>query len=697
VNEAGSRSPANGREDDGFAHTEGVVDVRRAVLLLTGLFACWLPVLLLRDTIADVAALHELARTAQAYFVPEHAFLLYVQSPLVVLSACVLLMTPGLVAALALGRARSVDDWVLHGFALSLVGISLAAAGAQAVAPLGPSGFVAVILACTLLAFALLLFRLRGSAAGVARRLAWPFAAPGSRVTIAAQLLVPALLLIALTPKFFWENFNGDGAHALEAARLLLRQPVPFWPAGSGEIGGFPGLTSALYAFPTSWFIRLFGPIEAAARLPYLLYMPAIHSGMLLIVRHGGRPVPWQSLGLWLGLVVYTVVVAFSATYSPYSADLALPATQDTLLVLCFVGFALATMRRDWPWFGLFALLTFTSLPNGLLMIGFWCVALFLSGRRRRAMACALVLPALVAFAFVVPRLLDLAGLPAPGAEYSGGGLFVRFAFLQVTDVSRFLYLLVPCGIVPAVTLVLWRRIDAWAKVFALVTFASFLFAYVQAYAPLHYYVPAMLLPLVVYWRPPVSGQRSRRELGLVIAAAIVAFFLALPTSLAPFTEARRVGETIDVRVGDYTAMDPAAFRASTLLHELIPYDWDPAVPDGAFGGSPLVFHYYARHRDPAIPPNYVLQAVTAPPPAGMLEVASDGEFTVWVASEALLAEHRAIRPPTPAGSPWVRVPRGLLFRTEPLPDGFLLISLPAIAERLGLDVDAIARRLGVE
>jgi hypothetical protein len=80
-----------------------------------------------------------------------------------------------------------------------------------------------------------------------------------------------------------------------------------------------------------------------------------------------------------------------------------------------------------------------------------------------------------------------------------------------------------------------------------------------------------------------------------------------------------------------------------------------------------------------------------------MLEVASDGEFTVWVASEALLAEHRAIRPPTPAGSPWVRVPRGLLFRTEPLPDGFLLISLPAIAERLGLDVDAIARRLGVE
>ncbi|MGH7502339.1 MAG: hypothetical protein ACREL7_11335 [Longimicrobiales bacterium] len=697
---------------DGILGAAGLVDRRRSLLLLAGLIACWLPVLFLRDTIGQAAALHALAETPEPYFVPRHAFLLYVLSPLVVMSACILLLSPGLVSALAVGRARSVDEWILHGFALSLVIVSLATALVQSIAPLDARSFTSVIAACTLLAWIILRLRIRGvvmgGEAGVAparltgeasqRSIAWPFAAPYSKSTIAWQLIAPSLILIVLTPKFLWENFNGDGAHAFEAARLLLRQPVPFWPAGAGEIGGFPGLTSALYAYPASWFIRLFGEFEAAARLPYLLYLPPLHAGMLLIIEHGRDWLPNQAerLVLWLCLFVYTIVVAWSATYSPYSADLALPATQDSLLMVCFFGFALATLRREWSWFALFAILTFITLPNGLLMIGFWCAALFLCRRWNRAWACTIALAGLVFFAFAVPRILALAGMPAPGGEYSGSGMLVRFAFLQLTDVRRFLYLLIPCGIVPGIALVMWRRMDDVAKPFALVTYAAFLFAYVQAYAPLHYYIPAMLLPLVAYWRLPATGHRSGREIAFGIAGAIVAFGLSLPSEVLPFTAARPVGEAVDVRVGDYDAMDPAAFRASTLLSTVIPYDWDPAVPETAFGGSPLVFHYYARHRDPAVVPDYVVQHATAAAPAGMREVASDGEFAVWVRSDSVWAAHRAIRPPTPAGSPWVRVPRGLLFRTEPLPEGFLLISLPAIAAGLGIDVEGLARRLGV-
>jgi hypothetical protein len=367
------------------------------------------------------------------------------------------------------------------------------------------------------------------------------------------------------------------------------------------------------------------------------------------------------------------------------------------LLVVCFLAFALASLRRDWPWFALFALLTFTSLPNGILMIGFWAAALLTGKRWTRVRACAFAMAGLMAFALVAPRLLTLFGMPAPGGEYSGGGTLVRFAFLQLTDVRRFLYVLIPCGIMPGIALFFWRRMDDIAKPFALVTAASFLFAYVQAYSPLHYYVPAMLLPLVVYWRLPVTGHRSRREIALAIAAAIVAFALALPPDLTPFTEARRAGESMEIRVGDYSSSDPAAFRASTLIHELIPYDWEPEVPEAAFGGSPLAFHYYARHRPGDTPPNYVIQPASLPPPPGMHRAASDGEFTAWVRSDALWSVHRGIRPPTPAGSPFVRVPRGLLFRSEPLPEGFLLIDLPAIAESMGIDVDAIARRLGVD
>ena len=91
-----------------------------------------------------------------------------------------------------------------------------------------------------------------------------PLSQAYTRTTILMMVLVPMVLLIALTPKFFWENFNGDGVHAFESARLLLVQPLPFWPASAGEIASFPGITSMLFTFPTSWFIRLFGEFEAS-------------------------------------------------------------------------------------------------------------------------------------------------------------------------------------------------------------------------------------------------------------------------------------------------------------------------------------------------------------------------------------------------------------------------------------------------
>lgn len=716
MTETATPGPAGGL--DGTLPPSGVADMRRLILLLVGLLGCWLPVLFFRDAIPRAAALQGVVPTPSPYLVPEHAFLLYLVVPVVVMSACALLLSPGLVAAMVLGRARSTNEWLAHGFAASIVIIGIATAVVQSFVAIDAMGFIAVIAACTILLWFVLVWRhalhsKRGHAdapvidavspnstkRAASRAIAWPLAGADARTTMAWLLLGPVLILVALLPKFLWENFNGDGAHAYEAARLLLRQPVPFWPPGAGEIGGFPGLTSALYAYPASWFIRLFGPLEASARLPYILYLVPLSSLLLLVIEHGRdwRPAHAERLVLWLSLLVYSMVVAFSATYSPYSADIALPATQDTLLVACFLGFALASLRRDWPWVALFAVLTFTSLPNGILMIGFWMLAMAIRQRWRDALESAIAIAGLIAFAFLVPFVLKLVGSPAPGGEYSGGGALVRFAFLQLTDVRRFLYLLVPCGIMPGIALFYWRRMDDIAKTFALVTWACFLFAYVQAYSPLHYYIPAMLLPLVVYWRLPVTAHRSRREITLAIAAAVVALVLALPGNATVFTDARPVGETMEIRVGDYAHSDPDAFRASTLIHELIPYDWEPEVPEAAFGGSPLVFHYYARHSPRTEPPNYVIQPADEAAPEGMEQAATDGEFTAWVRSDVVWSAHRGIRPPTPAGSPFVRVPRGLLFRTEPLPEGFLLISLPAIAERLGIDVEALARRLGVE
>jgi len=667
---------------------------RRVWRLIAGLLACWLPVLLARDTVPRVAGLFALADAPSPYFATGHVFLLYVLSPLVAVSACVLLMTPGLLLAIALDRARSIDEWVLHGFALSLLTVSAAAALVQAFVPVGAGAFAGVVAGCTVLAFAAMHRRLRRAPPR------WPLDALYARSALVWLLGVPAILFAALTPKFYWENFNGDGAHAFEAARLLLHQPVPFWPSGAGEIGGFPGLTSMLYAYPASWFIRLFGPFEVAARLPYLLYLPVLHAALLPLIREGRAWVPRQAerLLMWLSLVVYTMAVAFSATYSPYAADIALPATQDTLLVICFLGFSLASLRRDHGWLALFALLTFVALPNGLLLLVFWAIALLLTARRQRALAALMAVAGCLAFGLIVPRLLAWVQVPAPGGEYSGGGLLVRFAFLQLTDWSRALYVILPCGILPAFATLRWPKLDPNARAFTLVTLAYFLFVYVQAHGALHYYIPAMLLPLIVYWRLNPTDLRRWLAVGGHIIAALVAFALVLPEDATPFTEARAIGAAIDVRAGDWERMEPEAFRASTLLHEVIPYDWEPAVPESAFGTSPLVLHYYARQPKPrGAVVNYVLQRTAAAPPAGMQPVAADSAFTVYVRSTDIWNSHLALRPAAPAGSPWLAVPRGIMFRTEPLPPGFRIIDLPAIATRLGIDVDAVARRLGVQ
>jgi hypothetical protein len=80
----------------------------------------------------------------------------------------------------------------------------------------------------------------------------------------------------------------------------------------------------------------------------------------------------------------------------------------------------------------------------------------------------------------------------------------------------------------------------------------------------------------------------------------------------------------------------------------------------------------------------------------GATLLAEDGEFAVYVSDSFVHRRHLALRPPTPAGARVFYIPRGILFRTEPLPDGPYVIDLPAIAERMGIDVDALADRLGV-
>lgn len=674
----------------------GVVTARRAAGLALAFLALSLPALVFRGSVRAAAALHEHAATP-GWLAPAEWLLVWAAAPLAIVGAIVLVLLPGLLLALAIDRGRSVEEWVLHGFALSLVLVSVTTAIAQRAAgvPIRGGAFVAVVLGSALPGALLLLRRVRRGPAP-----SWPFAAPAGVATAAGMLVVPFALLVVLAPKFYWEAFNGDGAHAFEVARLLLHRSVPFWDAAAGPVAAFPGITSFTFAYPVSWFIRLFGEIEVAARAPYLLFLVALAGGIMALA-NAARPGVLRAADrwlVWLALVGYTLVVAFSTTYEPYSADLALPATQDTLLMVGFLGFVLAFAQRAWGWAAGYALLTYLSLPNGLLLLGFWALARLVVERPfrwRLAVAGGAMVAGSMVVGAMLPPLLRALGAASPGGEYSALHLLLRFAYLQVTDWTRLAYLIVPGGIVPAFALLAWRRQDPLGRALTLVTVAYFLVAFVQLRSPLHYYIPAMLLPLVVFWRlVPDDGGRRAWQLATA-AGGVLAIALAMPTSFAPYVATRTIGRAIDHRVGGYGRMVPAPFRSIAVMQEVIPYTWDPRVPEETFGGSAIAIAHYAHGSGPREATAYVVQRDTAPPPAAGSPVAIDNGFAMYVVDSAAWARHLAMRPP-PAGAPLFRQARGILFRTEPLEDGPFVIDLPAIAEELGVDVDGLARRAGV-
>jgi hypothetical protein len=180
---------------------------------------------------------------------------------------------------------------------------------------------------------------------------------------------------------------------------------------------------------------------------------------------------------------------------------------------------------------------------------------------------------------------------------------------------------------------------------------------------------------------------------------AAVAFVMALPERAAVHMTGRAVGATIVERVGDYAVSDPAVLRASTLLDRVFPYDWDPAVPTRSYGGSPLVWNRYAIHGgEPTASTNYVLQPFHEAVPAGWQLVAwESGGAALLIRSRTVLDAQLALRPPAPAGSRWLAVPRATLFRSVAEHEGDRSISTIGLLEKIGFDVGPWLDRLGVE
>ncbi len=647
-----------------------------------------------RSAIQSAASMYNLADGANPFWLPSHAWLLYVSVPAVVIGSLLVFIAPGLFLASALGATRSWSWWILCGVALSIVVLSAAAAAIQGIAgtPLTGGRFLLVVFGCNAGAAAV-----AWSCVMRTGKPALPQFAGRNALEGAAALSV---ILVVMFPKFMWENLNGDGADALEVARLLLHHAMPFWPSGAGIVGAFPGVTSMLFAYPASWFVRAFGTLEFSARAPLLLALLATHAGIVALaeVRDRGADAARRTLSsserllIWTALLVCTIVLAYSATYSAYSADIAMPGAHDTLLAALFLATIVAAASDEIGWMVLFGLLSYFTLPNGLLLLGMLWIAALLVYRpvpRRMVIALGALIISCIALGTLVPHLLQSLGSPVPGEEYGSDLLLNRVLMVQFSDWRRILYVLVPCGIAPAAAIFLWKRQDSLGRVIALLIVGYFAFTYVQAYSKLHYYLPVMLLPIALYWRVAPSERRQRNDWRIAALAGLAgAVILALPRRAAPVTWARRIASEIQIRVPGYDVSAPEEFRASDTLVLLFPMSWDRHVPE-TLGDSPLVWNYYLQH-DLGLPSertNYVVQPVSMQLPAGFHTIGQHDGYTVLVRSDSLLAKDRSQKLPINPGSPLFLIRRDVLFDYATTSNGAPIHDIVDALGRRGIDL----------
>ncbi|HEX4933126.1 MAG TPA: hypothetical protein VFV33_08110, partial [Gemmatimonadaceae bacterium] len=563
--------------------------MRRSLPATAALLAALsLPALLGTSAVRTGGALWRLGAGPHPYWVPAEALLLYVWIPVVVVSACALFLAPGLLAVQALRAANSFGDWVLRGFALSIVLVSLTATVVQSVtgATVAGRGFAVLILASAAGIVAV--------AVALGRREATPPWDHGDGAVALSLLVVPALLVACLAPKFLWESLNGDGAHSFEAARRMLYSASPFFPPAAGGMSTYPGLKTFLPTYPISWFLRLFGETEGAARLPFVLMLGTTYAGIAALLKRPPDAPKADRWLVWCGLAAYATVMAFDASYESYHADIGLPGVAVTLTVAMGLGLIGATIRGEGRWMALFVALLYATSPAGLLFAGFWLVAMLLALRPLRLREAAIIVFSLVACMAaekVVPGVMSALGVAPPGTEHATGSLAKRLLALQWREVKRVAYVVLPCGIVPAAMVLAWWRQDRVARALALTAAAVFAFFYTQQRFAIHFFAPAMLLPIAVCWR---SAPRSWLFRGGVGGAALAAILVSLPPRTAPWLGTREVGMSLEDRAGGYPAGDPLVFKRSELLVALFPPPANPAVPEKSYGGSPLAWNFYA-------------------------------------------------------------------------------------------------------
>jgi hypothetical protein len=587
--------------------------IMAAALALPACAAPWL--------VSKTFALYPHAASHHAYFVAQHALLLYVAMPLAVLSSFVCFLLPGTFGVLLLGSARRLEELLLFGFAGSLGLCALLGTAAKLALglPLGRFAFFLLWVATAILLATLLIARARKHPPVM------PWMRAGDRRRLAQIAAFMWLAVALLVPKIFWENFNVDGVEAFEFGRSLTWHLFPSWAVQDGVFGLYHNFV--LFAYPNHWFISLLGPLEAAARLPFVLYVGLLFAALALLVEHASaRPLaPAEEGVLWLALALYTVVQAYNTNYDPFFADLAETAATDTLWVLCFLAALYALWANRAGWFSAFALMNYLASPGAAMLLAALGALTFIApvperGRQLKQVVTVLVICAVVGIAYELLYVPNVFGRMIAN-QFSSVSMLRRLFPPTLTEVVRFNALLFTTGLLPALALgvaLARRRKDPFAFVAAGVTLAFFAALYIQPWTSLHQFTPVMLLPLVVFWRLYLSlnARWQRGVLPACALATVACLLLSLPLHFQVNLAARELGMATYFRVGDAGVGYSRATQAGWTAGVLVPEGYRLEYPNQPWGTDAYTFLYYAlRPEKKTI--NYVVQPATSPAPPG--------------------------------------------------------------------------------
>ncbi len=560
--------------------------------------------------------------------------LLYVAAPIVTLSAFVFFLAPSLLASLAFARPRGFAEWIL----LSLGGSTCLSisfpALAQAVGAQSRGGKLAIWAGLSALAWCALAAQERWGDASPP-----PALVPRDRRRLGWSLSIVFAGVALLLPKLFWEDFNLDGLEAYEFGRSLERGVLPSWEMSRGVFGMYANFWT--HAYPNHWFLTALGDGEWAIRLPFFLWLVGVLNALMVLIEHASTRalVAAEEAALVLGVACFATVMSFNATYEPFYSDIAEPSATDTLWMFLFLSTCAALWTRRRIVFFVFGLLTYGSSAGGLLLLGLLTLGWALFARADRATILdAAVLVACCGAIGLIHRLISPVVFGHVNDQFSPFNLLRRFFPPTLTEFVRLNALLLPSGILPAVSLLWTRRGDAITRSLAFIAASYFGALYVQAWTNLHQFVPSMLLPLAVFWRLHLQAPRVVQRVLLPVSgvAALVAIQLSLPPHFEIHRVVRKLGTITEVRVGDYADDYPTALRAARSLDALFSPKYRLSYPQQPFGvDSATWLHYASREKPAGFEARYVIQSADTPAPVGAARVATQDGFAVYVADLA--------------------------------------------------------------